>query len=416
MENKKIGEIYREKLRNVETAPPVDSWEHVSAALDEKEQKKRLLPWWFKAAGITAVIAILGGLFFVPSKDGIDSESPQYSIPTERKTYHFDPVSRYYKETMLRSSVLLETLISNNQINKEVAQTSTGQQEEKPGKLAETVTSSEITVKEMVPEKMIADTQHPVSKEGDTNAEPGKEQQKVLAIPALKDLEESLANQDTSEEKDTEEPLSKRFSVSTTAGAVYFDNLGGNSVDAQFAENSRGEVSMAYGVNVAYQFSEKVKIRTGVSKVELSRSTPDMSYASAKSYDVVENGAEMLSTPDVGNLDQNMGFIEIPLEVEYSLINKKVGLSLIGGASTLVLNENMVSLNTPESSISFGKDRSLNNVSFSTNIGVGLNYNISEEFEIHLEPMFKYQLNTFDHSAGVNPYFFGIYSGLSFKF
>ncbi|GHA46852.1 hypothetical protein GCM10007103_29890 [Salinimicrobium marinum] len=420
MENKKIGEIYRRKLHNVETPPPIDSWDNISAALDEKERKRRLLPWWFKAAGVAAVMAILFTLFLLPSQDQIISDSPSYSVSRENKTYNFNPVSRYYEETMLRSSILLETLMSNSRANAQNFNTSPGLANEKQERLEEHATPIHTTGEEMVAEDLIVHSpNNAIIEENTADAESEKDDRNVPVMPELTDLEESLANQEFSEEEEEEkkESLARRFSISTTAGAVYYDNLGsGNSVDPQFAKNSRGEISMAYGVNLAYQISEKVKIRTGVSKVELSRSTPDMSYASALNSDAIEYGSENLVSPGSGNLDQSMGFIEIPLEVEYNLINKKVGLSLIGGASTLVLDENMNSIDTPESRIIFGKSRNLNNVSFSTNIGVGLNYNISEEFELHLEPMFKYQLNTFEHSSGVKPYFFGIYSGLSFKF
>jgi hypothetical protein len=421
MENRKIGEIYRRKLKGVETTPPVDSWNNIAAALDKKEGKRRILPWWFKAAGVAAVVAILFSLFLIPSQDQIISDAPSYSVSRESKTYNFEPVSGYYKETMLRSSILLETLMSKSRSNGENIHTSTGLVKEKQEKLAEeTVTPAHRTGKEMIPENLIADSAgENINEENTADAEPEKQAPNVPVSPKLTNLEESLANQEFSEaeEKEKNEPLSKRFSISTTAGAVYYDNLGsGNSVDPQFAENSKGEISMAYGVNLAYQISEKVKIRTGVSKVELSRSTPNMSYASALNSDAIDYGSENLVSPGSGNLDQSMGFIEIPLEVEYNLINKKLGLSLIGGASTLVLDKNMASIDTPETRIIFGKSRNLNNVSFSTNIGVGLDYNISEEFELHLEPMFKYQLNTFEHSSGVKPYFFGIYSGLSFKF
>ena len=421
MENRKIGEIYRRKLKDVETTPPVDSWDNISAALDKKEEKRRILPWWFKAAGVAAVVAILFSVFLIPSQDQIILDAPSYSVSRESKTYNFEPVSGYYKETMLRSSILLETLMSKSRSNGENIHTSTGLVKQKQEKLAEeTVTPAHTTGKELIPEDLIADSPGKIIKKGNTaDAEPEKVDPNVPVRPKLTDLEESLATQEFSEaeEKEKNEPLSRRFSISTTAGAVYYDNLGsGNSANPQFAENSKGEISMAYGVNLAYQISEKVKIRTGVSKVELSRSTPNMSYASALNSDAIEYGSENLVSPGSGNLDQSMGFIEIPLEVEYNLINKKLGLSLIGGASTLVLDKNMASIDTPETRIIFGKSRNLNNVSFSTNIGVGLDYNISEEFELHLEPMFKYQLNTFEHSSGVKPYFFGIYSGLSFKF
>jgi hypothetical protein len=76
----------------------------------------------------------------------------------------------------------------------------------------------------------------------------------------------------------------------------------------------------------------------------------------------------------------------------------------------------MVILKSFESSNSLGEAHNLNNISFSTNIGMGIDYNISPRFQWNLEPIFKYQLNTFSNTPGVKPYNFGIYSGFSFKF
>jgi len=117
-----------------------------------------------------------------------------------------------------------------------------------------------------------------------------------------------------------------------------------------------------------------------------------------------------------GLLNQKMGFIEVPVELEYNLIDKKFELNIIGGASTLFLDENSISLNSGNST-AMGEASNLNEISFSTNIGLGLDYNLSEKFKLNLEPMLKYQLNTFNSASSENqPYYLGIYSGFSYKF
>ncbi|MFO7720254.1 MAG: hypothetical protein R6W85_07425, partial [Gillisia sp.] len=119
----------------------------------------------------------------------------------------------------------------------------------------------------------------------------------------------------------------------------------------------------------------------------------------------------------IGYLNQQIGFIEIPLEIEYVIVDKKIGINIIGGGSTLFLDRNMISLNSADFSTNLGASNSLNNLSFTTNIGVGFDYNISPKFELNLEPIFKYQMNAFNgNTSNVNPYFFGVYSGFSFKF
>ena len=59
----------------------------------------------------------------------------------------------------------------------------------------------------------------------------------------------------------------------------------------------------------------------------------------------------------------------------------------------------------------------LNNIHFSTNLGIGLKYSFMKSFEFNLEPTVKYQLNTYSSDSGdFKPYFLGVYSGVSYKF
>ena len=64
-----------------------------------------------------------------------------------------------------------------------------------------------------------------------------------------------------------------------------------------------------------------------------------------------------------------------------------------------------------------GEANNINQISYSTNIGLGFNYNISKSFNFNFEPTFKYQLNAFSNDSGnFKPYIIGVYTGFSFKF
>jgi hypothetical protein len=118
-----------------------------------------------------------------------------------------------------------------------------------------------------------------------------------------------------------------------------------------------------------------------------------------------------------GYLNQRMGFVEIPVELSYKLIDKKFGVHIIGGMSTLFLNDNEVSVVSNGMTTVIGEANNLNKVHFSSNVGLGFKYSFWKSFEANFEPTFKYQLNTFSNSeGGFKPYIIGLYSGLSFKF
>lgn len=113
---------------------------------------------------------------------------------------------------------------------------------------------------------------------------------------------------------------------------------------------------------------------------------------------------------------QNIDYLEIPLELKYSIVNKRIGVNIIGGVSTLVLNNNEVSIISGDFKTVIGEANNLNDLSFSTNIGVGLDYYLSRRLLFKLEPMLKYQLNPYTGNSSFKPYYLGVYSGFSYRF
>lgn len=434
---KKIDDIYRERFRDVETTPPKDAWENISAALPSKK-KRRILPFWYEIAGTAAVLALLFTLFQTISGNQNDTTARLIGFEFNKKHLELNPVSSGFRESMLRSSIILEALKMNSNQGLTGSKAPSGQAVKDLGNYFADIaegsqgkdkTELTYTFPNYLKVKPLIITP---SRSTETVAETSNG---AATTVGEEEQNEEIAGVDPFALKKDKEPdeiadassTSKRFSVTTSAAAVYFDNLGaGNALDGQFASNSSaGELTMAYGVNLAYQLTPRVKVRTGVSKVNLSHNTNNVGVMAAAQSQAINSPAvnpyaasSMIASPDgsSGYLNQSLGFIEIPLEMEFALVNSKIGLNLIGGASTFFLNENMISHNSPMATTDLGEANNLNNVSFSTNIGMGINYNITQQFQLNLEPIFKYQLNTYNNSAGLSPYIFGVYSGLSFKF
>ncbi|WP_271768477.1 hypothetical protein [Aquimarina algiphila] len=249
------------------------------------------------------------------------------------------------------------------------------------------------------------------------------------------------------EEEVVETPSSsKKWNISPNIAPVYYNSIGdGSPIDPQFADNNKnGQVNMSYGVQVSYAITKKLSVRSGVSKVDLSYNTNGVGFAPSavgqnlESVNYNENaGAILISdigntrdieafdinrnaldqTQNVGLINQSIAYIEVPMEMKYSLVDKKFGVNMIGGFSTLFLQDNEVSLEAGDFETSIGEANNLNDLSFTGNIGLGVDYKISDQFEINLEPIFKYQFNAFNNNAGnFKPYYFGVYTGVSFKF
>ena len=262
------------------------------------------------------------------------------------------------------------------------------------------------------------------------------------------ELEKLLQEKLNGEKEDKEEMLAeaddnKKWNIKPQIAPVFYNSLSeGSPIDAQFAGNSKDyDNNMSYGVGVNYAINDRVSIRSGINTVNLSYSTrgveffPSMSQqtnnvsgntAARTANLVVQNQPAAVdgfyTAPSKqtfnGSMLQEMGYIEVPVEMSYALINKKFGIDVIGGFSTLFLNDNKVSVVTTQGlSSSLGEAENLNNVHFSTNVGIGFKYKFFKSFQASFEPTFKYQVNTFSGSSGnFKPYFIGLYSGVSFRF
>jgi len=149
----------------------------------------------------------------------------------------------------------------------------------------------------------------------------------------------------------------------------------------------------------------------GLVTIQISDNTIVQSQELATSR--FDNGGTKLS----GDLNQSFSYIEFPVEAKYNLLQRKVGVHIIGGMSTYILYDNAVSLESQNSSTSLGEGSNINNMNFSGNVGVDVDYSINEKLYINVSPMFKYQFNTFsENDGGFTPYSLGIYTGLNFRF
>jgi len=239
-----------------------------------------------------------------------------------------------------------------------------------------------------------------------------------------------------------------QWGVTPNFAPVYYSSLSdGSSLDPTFSDNSQsGDVNFSYGIRVSYYINDRLSLRSGINNVNLSYVTggielgtgpvsaalKSVDYGSSKEIVITavdkgtfagQNSNGMFgeitpkSTSGEAEIIQKLSYYEIPLEIEYALIDTKFGFSLISGLSTLFLGDNEVSVKAGDFEDVLGPANNLSSVSITANIGVGLNYKFSKKLMFNIEPMFKYQLNPYtDSSVNFKPYYIGIYSGLSFKF
>ncbi|WP_299213274.1 hypothetical protein [uncultured Aquimarina sp.] len=263
-----------------------------------------------------------------------------------------------------------------------------------------------------------------------------------------KSIFEAIKEKEEKEKIIAETKSGKRWNISPNVAPVYYDSFGGSSIDAEFSDNNKqGQVNLSYGIQVAYSINKKLSVRSGVNKVDVGYNTEDVGFGissvgrgdnnngftNTQSIIVSDfqatqasftpsppdiNGEVLVKSQNPGLLNHSIGYIEVPLELKYSLTDSKIGIHMIGGVSTLFLEDEEVSIIAGSfRNENVARDETVNDISFSGNIGIGFDYKLSDQFQINMEPIFKYQFNGFKDSAeNFKPYYFGIYTGISFKF
>jgi hypothetical protein len=265
----------------------------------------------------------------------------------------------------------------------------------------------------------------------------------VIAVVEENALEKVLKEKELEkEEKKIAENMS-RWKVRPNVAPIFMNSSKGSPIDSQFSDNTKEfENSLSLGLGVDYAVTSKISVRTGISKFDLGYNTNEIVFykdLNAKNFSnrglqtirmkpemeglVIEDKRVSQSqelafqNKDDGYLNQQMSYMEVPVEVSYKLLDRKFGIQFITGVSTLFLNDNKVSVISNGRSTTVGEVNNLSKVHFSTNIGLGFKYSFWKSFEANFEPTFKYQINTFnENSGGFKPYIIGLYSGLSYKF
>ncbi len=119
-----------------------------------------------------------------------------------------------------------------------------------------------------------------------------------------------------------------------------------------------------------------------------------------------------------GELTQKIQYVEIPLEAEVKLTQfNKFGVNATVGASSYMLTKNNIQAQTQGApKQEFGTATNLNDVSFSANAGLKIDFEVSKKIKFNVEPNLKYMIKPMNKSENTQPYIIGISTGATFSF
>jgi len=190
-----------------------------------------------------------------------------------------------------------------------------------------------------------------------------------------------------------------------------------------------GELNFVYGVGIGFNLNEKLSLSYSAIKTKLNYSVNNVRSTSfstdslrifslsAVSGNVTRETLSSFAGNDAIAVRQEIEYIEMPLQLTYSLTKSRFGAHVFGGFSTFFLTDDRLSAkNSNNEKLDLGRANNLSKINFGVHAGIGAYYKISEKFTFELNPTFKYHFNLLDNpSRDVRGFLFGINAGLKYN-
>jgi hypothetical protein len=444
MKDNNLDKLFQEQLKNLEVTPDNRVWNNIESKL--KKKKRRVLPFWWFASGIAAML-LLGMLLFPFSKDETDFIKTDSKIIITESTKNVNEIIYQVKK---------DTIILNLNKDEKIL-----------------VSSKEILkVKDITPKKIDVKKKLVSEKEAmkkiliATNLKQGKgdsinNKKRIFNKnkSLFSDVKEKVVKNEiikaekksTNNKIDISKVVEKKDSVFTIKDvkskwfiAPVFAVLNSNSfsnsspVNKNLSNSTKGKSSFSYGFQIGYKINNKWSIQSGVHLQEMNfvnyqvTAVSSMSKNSSVAFNsggsfAFEGASKLSSSSNItndfginsvninGDLNQKFGYIEIPVELKYTFMrSNKFNTQLVTGFSSLFLNKNEVNFSSQFISEP-GQATNLNDINFSGNLGFDFNYIFNKNWSLNLNPMFKAQLNTFSsNSNGFSHFNIGIYTGIKY--
>jgi hypothetical protein len=252
-----------------------------------------------------------------------------------------------------------------------------------------------------------------------------------------------------------------RWSLAALASPTYFSrlNFGKDNFSQQMISSEQPIISYSGGLALTYKINKRVSVQSGLFYSAIGQQINGISsFGGFRKYDntkgsrnfevMTSSGVVYTNNADVFLLDeassrivtqftgevfdpqkasleyldnslrQNYSYLELPVFLRYKLIDKTLDINLIGGLSYNFLVDNSVYTMNQGSRYMIGKTEGLNMMTFSSSLGMGMEYSFTRNISLNLEPTFRYYMNPFKNvqESVIHPYSFGIFSGISFRF
>ncbi len=254
-------------------------------------------------------------------------------------------------------------------------------------------------------------------------------------------------------------PAEQRFLVGASMSpSMSFSRSGQSPRLSELINSEKSRPAYSTGVSVGYRISDRLTIQSGIGLASIGQTINDVNvYAGLSDFYAVKSSylysvetasgiilagntdlyltdsKDRVNTLIQGNMadpskykltqvgsdiQQVFRYLELPVMLRYKLIDRKFGLNLSGGVAYGLLVDNAAYTGEGSELIRVGHTEGVSTHNFSSQLGLGMEYNISKKITFNFEPLVRYYVTPLSDISGslYKPYSLGFWSGFSFKF
>ncbi|MCK5839493.1 MAG: outer membrane beta-barrel protein [Bacteroidales bacterium] len=444
IDDQNIDKLFQANLKGFKEKPPVYAWDKIKEELALKRKSKRLMLFRWSAAAAAIFIAFLTGYYFASFNLNDEFSEPQRQ---EVAALTESNANKTAEENQVTAQIFIDE--PSHSLDNEAIAINESMQVVTTDDEAIAINESLFVVipdeKEMEQTKKKPASPEPINSLID---KPVIHPNQLVPSGA-----ESLAFDADWVIPKTEKKLLK-WSVGGKFAPVYAyrdisiktEDLPSTIIpDESYYNNLENEIySFSGGVDLKYHIRKKLSFQTGLFYSKLGQVNNDV-----VAYRYPDDKYEFVIPTSVGPIDinsekipkeladsdiredstgnilyfnadiyQNFEYIEVPLLINYKILDKRFGIQLAGGLSPGFMVNNSAYFQVDKQEINIDRTEEFYTVIYNSIVGLGLNYAVSKKINFSLAPTFKYSLRSIrkDHSIEYYPYSFSIYTGISYSF
>jgi len=467
-----------EKMGNYTPAPPESVWEKIASGLHGKRSSRKLFIFLGAAAGLALAISVGIALFFNPAQPGIaeldEVASEKPSAPIGGDTSAASKSAKTPESPVTGGSLEQKVIAAMDEVMEEqeagsemiARQSESARAEMEQPDPVHLVPGKDNEVQEHITEPGKRSTGQQDTLTGAAEQEQAAGETGPQAVN--EDSLVSILQHEGPEIVTVKKKRAGKWQLGATLSPLISYRDASSTVAAQnVAVNNSESARLTYagGVQVSYLPTERLAIQTGIyyNKMGVNigdyssfrsgwfESENDMAYVPTRTENVVSISNSMGTvvssdkslyvnnyadgqtltdyhtlTPEamsiadayVEGFSQTLEYLEIPFNVRYKVLDRTIGLHIMGGFSANMLVNNSISAIAGDKAVTIGEVRDIRTFNYSGNAGLGMVYDVFKNLSLSIEPRFRYYLNSVnaDHLPVTRPYTFGFYTGVNYKF